>query len=143
MLALLCGASRVAAELLLCYAAVMNKAVGSLILILLALGLALNSGSAWGSEGPRPSAAPSSTSDDWDDDVWSDWGATPPDPNDLGDPSKSKPEDFAAPGSPQAPAPSFGGETPAGGIHFRLVRRGEEGPQGVRKHRPDYSRRSL
>lgn len=107
-------------------------------------------------EGTKP-AAPQSNLDNWDDDVWADWGAQPTpagkgdEANKMGDvPPNSNASNEPPLADSMAGAGAFGsgGGTGFGEsedrIRFRLVRDGSgEGPKGVRKFRPTYGRKSL
>jgi hypothetical protein len=119
-----------------------SKYLVILTIVLLALSLALP---VFAAEGVRPNVEPAPALDDWDDDVWSDWGAEPATkggnskfgtddlpPNDL---DTNKPN-LAGPAGDDAMG------APKGTVRFRLVREGEtDDPKGVRKYRPTYGRR--
>lgn len=91
---------------------------------------------AWGSEGSKPSTAPSGNSDYWDeDDIWNDWGA--PQGEKKQDKKEAElPRDDLNPAVAGASANGFSGSTDK--VQFRLVSENSDGQKGVRKYRPSY-----
>lgn len=95
---------------------------------------------AWGSEGSKPSTAPSSNSDYWDDDdIWNDWGSPKTEKkNDKENREEPKDDLNAANGAPGSAAASSGFSGSSDKVQFRLVGENSEAPRGVRKYRPTY-----
>lgn len=119
------------------------------IILVLALSPLVWNAQAAAAEGAKATVQPRNDLENWDDDVWADWGAQPTAPK--ADDVRDNPNAMADAGAP--PTDTFGGaaanesangfgESPDR-IRFRLVREGSEGPRGVRKYRPQYVRRSL
>lgn len=128
----------------------LSRNVLILTLILMALSIGIP---AFAAEGAGPSSIPGSAFDDeWDDDVWKDWGAQPstkggaPDSGLRDDNSSGLPKD---PVGTNAGLGSFGGDSGGFGetkdkVRFNLVRDSQsDGPKGVRKYRPTYGRKTL
>lgn len=95
-------------------------------------------------EGSKPPTTPTSGIDDWDDDVWADWGAPPSNPKSNAQPALPN-EDVPADASASLPGalpPPPGGDGFGAGksqVRFTLVREGlNDQPRGVRKFRPSY-----
>ncbi len=115
----------------------MKTFLNSLILVLIAALVGVSS-TTFAAEGERPAVTPRNDLENWDDDVWADWGVPPS--------TKSEAET----GEMAAEATSFSESATASNsssdrfgsspdrIQFRLVREGDEGPKGVRKYRPKY-----
>ena len=127
----------------------MKNIFKTLILVLTVAGF--TSTLAHASEGSKPAVTPRNDLDNWDDDVWADWGAQPgagkTDEKADGKDGDSGPGSM--PTTDANVASSTGGSIGSNGfgetsdkIRFRLVREGEnDGPQGVRKYRPTYGKR--
>lgn len=125
------------------------------VLILTVILMALSIGiPAFAAEGAGPDANPGSAFDEWDDDVWSDWGAQPattkggaPELTDKQDSGEDSPSS-AQPGGPGGSIGFTGGGSSfgesKGKVQFNLVREGvNDEPKGVRKFRPSYKRKTL
>ncbi len=123
------------------------KSLLQLILALIFAGITAVSFPAIAAEGERPSETPGSALDDWDDDMWSDWGSPATTKGGATQPEQKENADSAARDTSWAPSNSiegsgFGVNTDV--IRFRLVREGiSEGPRGVRKYRPTYGKKRL
>ncbi len=129
-----------------------NVLILALILMALSIGIP-----AFAADSGKSNAAPGSALDEWDDDVWSDWGAQPvtkggaPDPGGKDGELPSDPYTNGAGATPPVGTPSFGGGGSSGGsfgdpngkFRFNLVRDGIAELKGVRKYRPAYRRKTL
>lgn len=99
---------------------------------------------AFAAEGERPAETPGSALDEWDDDMWSDWGSPATTKGGATQAENKDPKDAPSENT-FAPTTSiedsgFGVNTDI--IRFRLVREGvTDGPRGVRKYRPTYGSR--
>ncbi|MGE0762143.1 MAG: hypothetical protein AB7N80_02580 [Bdellovibrionales bacterium] len=130
----------------------------SIIFALMTGQIGFSASLAFANEGAKPAIQPKNDLDNWDDDVWADWGAQP-------SATAKDAQDNVAPAAPDLSnkdgnasasagfgGGSFGGGTASGGtngfgettdkIRFRLVREGENNePKGVRKYRPSYGKK--
>jgi hypothetical protein len=122
------------------------------VLILTVILMALSIGiPAFAAEGDSPSTAPGSAFDEWDDDVWSDWGAQPSTTKggapELADKESTGEGATSASGGPGSSIGFSGGSSfgeSKGKVQFNLVREGvNDEPKGVRKFRPAYKRKTL
>ena len=110
---------------------------------------------AFAAEPPTPAVTPKNDLDNWDDDVWADWGAQPGSAKtDEKAGIESKTSDANGPGSTTTTdsnaSSGYGGNASGNNgfaessdkIRFRLVREGENDElNGVRKYRPQYGKR--
>lgn len=115
------------------------------LLILAMIGGMTLSSAALAADSGRTDATPGSAIDEWDDDMWSDWGAPASTTPGKNAPTEERKDDTTA-GTPDFGAPSastsFGNSDSV--FRFRLVRDSEDSqPRGVRKHRPTYTRKRL